>query len=67
MKPFLGYKFYRLLKKNKISDYDGKERKNKRKSYFPVQEIDSSCCEKPGIMVKNIPLESYHKYCCRRI
>lgn len=59
MKLFLGYKSYRL--KKKISDYEGKERKNKRKKNFPIQEIDSSCCKKPGIMVKNIPLESYHK------
>lgn len=44
-----------------------KKERTREKSYFPVQEIDSSCCEKPGIMVKNIPLESYHKYCCRRI
>lgn len=32
MKLFLGYKSYRL-KKN-ISDYEGKERKNKRKKKF---------------------------------
>lgn len=41
-----------------MSDYEGKKSKRKK---FPIHEIGSSCSDKPGIMVKNIPLESYHK------
>lgn len=59
MKLFLGYKSYRLKKISQTMKE--KKEKTREKKNFPIQEIDSSCCKKPGIMVKNIPLESYHK------
>lgn len=38
-----------------------KKKERAREKKIPIQEIGSSCCEKLGNMVKNIPLESYHK------